>query len=122
MLHNIFAALPPLPGDEEIFQTLLSLPGMKIERIISTGQASPPGFWYDQEQTEWVIVLKGHASLRFADESEPRTMVPGDFVTIPAHRRHRVDWTDPNEHTVWLAVHHELTYPSPALPHPSTNK
>lgn len=100
-LPNLFTDLPPHPPNE-LFATLLEAPGVRIERIVSHGHASPPGFWYDQDEAEWVVVLKGAARLKFEDgEIE---MHPGDFVTIPAHRKHRVEWTTPDEPTVWLAV------------------
>ena len=79
-------------------------PGVRIERIVSTGQCSPPDFWYDQPEGEWVVVLRGAARLRFADEAEARRRGPGDFVDIAPHRRRRVEWTTPDEATVWLAV------------------
>ena len=88
----------------EIADTILTRPGLRIERIVSLGQASPPGFWYDQEEAEWVLLLEGAARLRFADEDEDRALVPGDWLHIAAHRRHRVAWTDPLHPTVWLAV------------------
>jgi len=96
----------PDAGAGEITQTLLAAPGLRIERIVSLGQASPPGFWYDQEQAEWVLLLAGAARLRFADEPEARPLGPGDWLEIAAHRRHRVEWTDPTTPTVWLAVFH----------------
>jgi cupin 2 domain-containing protein len=80
---------------------------LKIERIISQGQASAPGFWYDQTWNEWVIVLQGSAALRFEDEGAGRTLGTGDYVFIPARQRHRVEWSDPRQPTVWLAVHFE---------------
>ena len=83
---------------------LLTRPGLRIERIVSLGRASPPGFWYDQEEGEWVVLLAGAAQLRFADEAAPRRLLPGDWLDIAAHRRHRVEWTDPAVPTVWLAV------------------
>ncbi|MGF1546851.1 MAG: phosphoribosylaminoimidazole carboxylase [Thiotrichales bacterium] len=92
-------------ADAEHFDTLYSQPGVRIERILSWGQASPPGFWYDQPHAEWVALLQGAARLRFADEADARPLVPGNFVLIAAHRRHRVDWTDPHQTTIWLAVH-----------------
>jgi cupin 2 domain-containing protein len=67
-------------------------------------EQSPEGFWYDQDEAEWVVVLKGEAKLLFEDDHEPITMRPGDHVLIPAHRKHRVEWTTPDEPTVWLAV------------------
>ncbi|MFN0199472.1 MAG: cupin domain-containing protein [Planctomycetaceae bacterium] len=102
---NLFDGIPPdLP--EELFTTLLEATGVRIERIVSHGQASPDDFWYDQNEHEWVLVLKGAARLRFADEEQSLEMKPGDYVHIPAHKKHRVDWTTPDEPTVWLAVHY----------------
>ena len=92
---------------EEDFTTLLATGRFKLVRIVSTGQATPEGEWYDQERAEWVVLLRGRAGLRFEDEAEVRTMEPGDFIDIPAHRRHRVEWTDANEPSVWLALHYE---------------
>jgi cupin 2 domain-containing protein len=104
-LTNLFAGIPDdLP--EELVETLHSTPGVRIERIVSRGHASPEGFWYDQEQAEWVLLVSGAARLRFEGEG-PLDLSPGSFVSIPAHRRHRVDWTDPARPTVWLAVHYE---------------
>jgi cupin 2 domain-containing protein len=103
---NLFAAIPPRLAREEV-TTLLTSSGLRIERIVSHGQASPPGFWYDQPQAEWVIVLTGRAELSFEGEAAARRMAPGDWLHIPAHRRHRVEWTDPTQATVWLAVHHD---------------
>jgi cupin 2 domain-containing protein len=88
----------------EITEAVVGAPGVRIERIVSLGQASPSGFWYDQAETEWVLLLAGAALLRFADEPEARLIGPGDCVEIAAHRRHRVDWTDPAQPTVWLLV------------------
>jgi cupin 2 domain-containing protein len=89
---------------EEIFQTLLKTGHFKLERIISAGQATPPGEWYDQDVNEWVILLSGSAGLRFEDDEKVCVMNPGDYVHIPAHSRHRVEWTDANPKTVWLAL------------------
>ncbi|BDV37623.1 hypothetical protein DSM21852_08760 [Methylocystis bryophila] len=101
---NLFAQIPA-PADREELVTLAENAGARIERIVSTGQASPPGFWYDQAWTEWVVVVSGRAALRFADEAEARLLGPGDWLEIPAHVRHRVEWTDAAQPTVWLAVH-----------------
>ena len=90
---------------EERFDALLSRPGLRIERIVSTGQAGAEGVWYDQPQTEWVVLLRGSALLRFEDEAEPRVLRPGDWMTIAPHRRHRVEATDMETPSVWLAVH-----------------
>ena len=102
---NLFDPLPDAHAGE-VVEALLSQPGLRIERIVSHGQASPPGFWYDAPQGEWVLLVSGAALLRFADEAEPRRLGPGDFIDIAAHRRHRVEWTDPARPTVWLAVHY----------------
>lgn len=105
MPDNLFANLPALDSADEQFIPLLAEPGLVIERIVSTGQASPPDFWYEQAQAEWIVLLCGEAVLRFADEADPRRLLPGDCVDIPAHRKHRVDWTKPGTHTIWLAIH-----------------
>jgi cupin 2 domain-containing protein len=102
---NLFADIPARLDREQI-TTLISAPDLRIERIVSRGQSSPPGFWYDQAQSEWIIVLAGSAMVTFDGDSAAIRMGPGDHVHIPAHRRHRVEWTDPAQATVWLAVHH----------------
>lgn len=100
-ITNIFDDLPQqLP--KEVVQTLIQAADVRIERIISRGHASAPDFWYDQPQHEWVIVLKGAARIEFADGMVE--MKPGDFLNIPAFKKHRVDWTTPHEPTVWLGV------------------
>ena len=103
-MPNLYAGLA-LDAQTEQWVELLSRPGLRIERIVSTGQASPPGFWYDQPQAEWVLLLQGEAKLAFEDEPEPRLLQAGDFVDIPAHRRHRVESTAAL--TLWLAVHYD---------------
>lgn len=87
-----------------MFETLLENPGLRIERIVSRGHCSPETGWYDQERNEWVVVLRGAATLAFED-GDPLHLSEGDYVEIPAHRKHRVAWTEPGELTVWLAVH-----------------
>jgi len=101
---NLFAALPCDASGENVSE-LISAPNVRIERIVSIAHASPPGFWYDQDLAEWVAVLKGSAGVMFEGESAPRTLQAGDYLCIPAHRRHRVEWTQANGPTVWLAVH-----------------
>jgi cupin 2 domain-containing protein len=101
---SLFAGVPTRLDKEEI-TTLARLPGASIERIVSTGQASPPGFWYDQDWTEWVVVLAGSAGLLIEGDEAPRILYPGDHLEIPPHVRHRVEWTHPDRPTVWLAVH-----------------
>jgi cupin 2 domain-containing protein len=105
-MASIFADLPRSTTADEQISELLNRRGLRIERIVSTGQCSLPGFWYDQPDGEWVLLLRGAARLRFADETEARELRPGDFVDIAPHRRHRVDWTDPEQPTVWLAIHY----------------
>ena len=100
---NLLHDIPDARGGE-ITEALVARADLRIERIVSLGQASPPGFWYDQAEAEWVLLLAGAARLRFADEPEARSLRPGDCVEIAPHRRHRVDWTDPAQPTVWLAV------------------
>ncbi|WP_342593609.1 cupin [Ancylobacter gelatini] len=79
-------------------------PGLRIERIVSQGQSSPPGFWYEQAQAEWVLLVSGEAWLRFEDEAAPRRLLPGDHLLIAPLRRHRVDETAAGMPTVWLTV------------------
>lgn len=101
--------LAPLPASaEELFSTLLKRPGLRIERIVSTGQCSPPDFWYDQAEGEWVSLLQGEARLRFADEDTARHLRAGDFIDIAPHRRHRVEWTPADQVTIWLAVFYSV--------------
>ncbi len=103
---NLFADLPTsLP--EEWTNSLIAAKHIRIERIVSTGQESPPDFWYDQAEHEWVAVLKGEAELEFADPPERTRLHVGDSILIPARRKHRVAWTSPDATTVWLAVFFE---------------
>ena len=102
-IENIF----PLPGtadDTEQITTLLRAAGMRVERIVSHGQCSPAGFWYDQHEDEWVILLAGAASVAFDDGKPPQPLRAGDHLMIPAGIRHSVAWTDPDQDTVWLAL------------------
>src|SRR5262245_41346254 len=101
---NVFTGVPATLAEEQI-TPLLASPSVRIERIVSRGQASPPDFWYDQVTSEWVIVLAGSAAVLFEGEPAPRVLKRGDYVHIPAHVRHRVVWTDADEPTIWLAVH-----------------
>ena len=104
-MRNLFAPLPEkIP--QEVIDILWQTPDFWLERIVSAGQATPPEQWYDQDTHEWVVLLKGSAVLRFEDEPGPRKLTPGDHLLIPAHRRHRVEWTDPTQTTVWLALHY----------------
>jgi cupin 2 domain-containing protein len=102
---NLLADLPAhLP--DELFSPLLDHPAFRVERIVSQGHASPPSSWYDQPEDEWVLVVCGAARLRFEGE-EAVELSRGSYVHIPAHRRHRVEWTTPDESTVWLAIHYK---------------
>jgi cupin 2 domain-containing protein len=101
---NLFAGLPGSRKDEQV-DLLAESAGVRIERIISTGQASPPGFWYDQPEDEYVVLLAGTARLRFEKDDRSVELKPGDWVDIPAHVRHRVDSTQQDPPTVWLVVH-----------------
>lgn len=116
---NLYSDLPTKLL-EELFTPLLVAANVRIERIVSHGHASPEGFWYDQDQSEWVVLLKGAARLRFEDDVVE--LKPGDFVNIPARKRHRVDWTTPDEPTIWLAVFYGTDNDSLASIHlPSTH-
>lgn len=106
LMQNLFANLPA-GSPEELVELLAGSSNVRIERIVSSGHASPAGFWYDQVQHEWVVVLTGRAKLLLDGDEESLEMRPGDFVNIPAHRKHRVEWTTPDEPTVWLAVFYE---------------
>jgi cupin 2 domain-containing protein len=102
---NLLAGLASPSRDEQI-TALVEAAGVRIERIVSHAHSSPEGFWYDQDRHEWVVLLTGAARLRFEGDERPVEMGPGDWVHIPAHKRHRVDWTTPDGPTVWLAVHY----------------
>ena len=103
---NFFSQVPRvLP--EEVIEVVLRTGAFRLERIISTGQATPAGEWYDQDSHEWVLLLTGGARLRFENEPQMIIMKPGDYVHIPAHRRHRVEWTDPGQPSFWLALHYQ---------------
>jgi cupin 2 domain-containing protein len=102
-ISSLFDDLPWAAAQESL-QTLLTAPGLQIERIVSFGHVSPAGYWYDQPQGEFVVLTAGAARLEFEDESID--LKPGCFVNIPPHRRHRVAWTDPTQPTIWLAVHY----------------
>lgn len=102
--QNLFEAIPAeLP--EELCDSLVESDRVRIERIVSRAHCTAPGVWYDQDRPEWVAVLRGRAQIAFADGAEPVFLEPGDWLLIPAHLRHRVASTDPEQDTVWLAVH-----------------
>jgi len=101
-MKNIFENIPD-NFSEELFETIAKSDNVKIEKIISDGHTSPPDFWYDQDQNEFVIILKGTAVLEFED-GKTVGMIEGDYLIIPAHQKHRVSYTDTSRKTVWLAV------------------
>lgn len=103
-MPNLFDAIPDRLDDER-FETLVTGEAVQVERIVSRGHTSPSSGWYDQAWDEWVIVLKGEGEVVFEDGEAVR-LRPGDHLQIPAHRRHRVAWTDPERDTIWLAVHY----------------
>jgi cupin 2 domain-containing protein len=100
---NLFKNIP-VKFDNELTDVLFDRKNIRVERIVSMGQASPPGFWYDQDQGEFVILLKGSAGLLVEGNDQISAMHSGDYLIIPPHVKHRVEWTDPSEQTVWLAV------------------
>ena len=102
-MNNIFDAIPE-NIESEIFELLAKSETTRIERIISKGHKSPDSGWYDQDENEWVLVLRGEAILLFVDETSVN-LKAGDYINIPAHKKHKVEWTDPEIETVWLAVH-----------------
>lgn len=112
--ENLLADLPERGRAEQV-RDLLSTPHLRIERIVSEGHTTAAGEWYDQPWAEWVLLIQGSARLRLAGEAAARTLGPGDFLLIPAHLRHRVEWTDPESKTVWLAVHYDGPAATPGV-------
>jgi len=102
---NIFEIIPR-DLREELIETIAGREGgVRVERIVSRGHVSRPDFWYDSRETEWVVVIRGRARLRFEAGDEILDLGPGDHVTIPPHARHRVESTAPGQDTIWIAVH-----------------
>lgn len=108
---NIYSQIP---GElsKELFEEIIQGGSFKLERIVSKGHTTPEGQWYDQEKDEWVILLKGSAGICVEGTSEVVALKPGDYVHLPAHLRHRVEWTDPDTETVWLALHYDSDRPA----------
>jgi len=100
---NVYSVVPDRLPDE-IIETLVNSEKVRIERIVSDSHSSPEGFWYDQDENEWVMVMKGRAGMRFKGEDETIVLEAGDWIDIPARVKHRVEWTDPGCKTVWLAI------------------
>jgi len=102
VLHNI-----PESVDDEIFENLVVGDTFRLERIVSHGQATPEEEWYDQDRDEWVLLLAGSAAIQFEDQLHAIELKAGDYVLIPAHKRHRVEWTDKRKKSIWLALRYE---------------
>ncbi|MFI3155145.1 MAG: cupin domain-containing protein [Methylococcaceae bacterium] len=101
---NIFKNMPDqLP--EELIECIFKRDNIRIERIISKGHMTPAGQWYDQDGDEWVMLLQGQATVLYQKDNQSFDLVAGDYLLIPAHTRHRVEWTAPELDTVWLAIH-----------------
>jgi cupin 2 domain-containing protein len=103
---NLFTTIPEAGADEAV-ATLLARDGVRLERIVSKGHASPPGFWYDQPRHEWVVLLRGQARLLFDSPRREVVLQAGDYINIPAHVRHRLEWTDPQQDNIWLALFYD---------------
>lgn len=101
-MNNLFSSLPD-NLDREIFENLVQSEHIRIEKILSKGHSSPDNGWYDQDENEWVLVLKGSGVVVF-DDGHKVILKKGDYLNIPAHQKHRVLWTDPTRVTVWLAI------------------
>ena len=110
MKRNLLDAVPE-PLAEEVFESLQTGGPFRLERIVSKGHVTPPCDWYDQDHAEWVLLLSGAACLRFDGQPQLVQLRPGDCLNIPAHCRHRVEWTDPDRQTVWLALHYSQALP-----------
>jgi cupin 2 domain-containing protein len=106
IMKNLFTDIPENLKDE-LFQTILQTPDFRVERIVSRGHGSPERFWYDQDENEWVILLKGSAGFRFKDQDDVLVLNSGDYLHINKHRKHRVEWTDSQQETIWLAVYYK---------------
>ena len=104
IVDNLYNDIPELPGDE-LLQTLFQNNSLRIERIVSKGHHCAINEWYDQDWDEWVLLIQGRARLQMQEQIKMIDLKPGDHLLLPAHQRHRVDWTDPDTETIWLAIH-----------------
>jgi cupin 2 domain-containing protein len=113
-MSNLFSHIPSnLPA--ELMETLIQSDGVRVERIVSHGHASPEGFWYDQDEHEWVMVLQGSARLQLEDRTID--LGPGDYINLPAHTKHRVQWATNDQPTIWLAIFYKsLAFPAFDIP------
>jgi cupin 2 domain-containing protein len=103
--ENIFKKIPPALADE-LFENILEHGSFKLERIVSRAHTTPQGEWYDQEKNEWVMLLSGSAALHIEGSDHLTLLAPGDYIFLPAHLKHRVEWTAPDTETIWLALHY----------------
>ena len=103
-LSNLFTGIPD-ELSQELIEQIAGSDAVRIERIVSQGHASDPDVWYDQDTTEFVLIVQGRARLVFQDQANPLVLNPGDYLTIPPHCQHRVEWTAPDTETIWLTVH-----------------
>jgi len=104
-MENLFESIPEDIG-EEVFTDLIRGESVRIERILSRGQSSPDSGWYDQDDNEWVMVVKGEAKISFENDSVVHLRA-GSYINIPAHTKHKVAWTKPDTETIWLAIHYK---------------
>jgi cupin 2 domain-containing protein len=104
-MNNLFTDIPDVIP-EEIFETIIETKAFRLERIVSDGQLTAEDEWYDEDENEWFILIKGSAGLLLEGDNDPLVLKPGDYLNLPAHRRHKVLWTDADEKTVWLALHY----------------
>ena len=104
MIKNLYDNIPK-NLDDELFESLLETSGLKLERIVSKAHRTPLGQWYDQQQDEWVILLKGNAGILIEGDKQARKLLPGDYLLLPAHKKHRIEWTANDTETIWLALH-----------------
>lgn len=104
-IGNVFDDIPKRLASE-LFEDLLKTGSFRLERIVSLGHSSPEGDWYDQQTSEWIYIVEGSAGLLFEGSEEETVLQKGDYVNIPAHTKHRVEWTAPDRQTIWLAIHY----------------
>lgn len=109
-IQNLYDDIPE-SLNQELQETLATGAELRIERIVSRGQSSPAQGWYDQDSDEWVVLLQGKAVIGYPND-QAVTLTAGDYLNIPAHCRHRVEWTDPEHATVWLAIHYQAAVQS----------
>ena len=102
-INSIYSSIPDNIS-EELIEELVTSKSVRIERIVSEGHASPKNFWYDQPENEWVLVLEGSAGILLERKNDPVILQKGDYLNIPAHKKHRIMWTEKSRKTIWLAI------------------